>query len=178
MFRPSRRAVVFAASFALAFASVAPAAHADRSDDDYDEQSGALVGLIDITDLLGGEFPLLGELPLLGEMGLGGLGLGTLEDLPTVEGIGLPMLEELGLPGLEGLGLDLAALEALGLPLEGPGLPALDGLGLGDILDSEGGLGAFGLPLPIASPLGILDVLSGSGGLSLDVQVSNALTVL
>ena len=131
MFRPSRRAVVFAASFALAFASVAPSAHAERSndDDDTEEQSGALLGLIDITDLLGGGLPLLG----------GGFDETA---VPTIEGIGLPTLDALGLPGLEDLGLDLGALEALeavGLPgLGGLGLPGLGGLGT---LLSGGGLG-------------------------------------
>jgi hypothetical protein len=156
MYRPSRRAVVFAASFALAFASVAPSAHAERSDDDDDteEQSDALLGLIDITDLLGG-------LPLLG----GGFDSSS---LPTIEGLGLPTLEALGLPVPS---LDLAALEALGLP-------ALDGLGLGGIgLGGIGldGIGLAGLPLgdvlslggvggsSTGLPLGILDGLSDSG---------------
>lgn len=164
MFRPSRRAVVFAASFALAFASVAPSAHAARSDhdDDTDEQSDSLLGLIDITDLLGG-------LPLLG----GGFDESS---LPTIEGIGLPTLEALGLP-LEGLGLP--ALEGLGLPaLEGLGLPALDGLGLGglglgDVL-SLGGVGGFGT-LPLGDPLGVLDVLSGPG-LDINILVEVGLT--
>jgi hypothetical protein len=157
MFRPSRRAVVFAASFALAFASVAPSAHAGRSDDDDDTEEGsdALLGLIDITDLLGG-------LPLLG----GGFDESS---LPTIEGVGLPTLEALGLPGLDGLGLPA---------LEGLGLPALDGLGLGGLgLD---GIGLAGLPLgdvlslggvggsSTGLPLGILDVLSDSG---LDLHV-------
>lgn len=133
MFRPSRRAVVFAASFALAFASVAPSAHAERGnhDDDTDEQSGGLLDLIDITDLLGG-------LPLLGETGLGGLGLPALDGLPTVEGIGLP------------------TLEGLGLPLEGLGLPALEGLGLP-------GLEGLGVPLPIGDPLSLLNTATGPG---------------
>lgn len=117
MFRPSRRAVVIAASFALAFASVAPSAHAQRGDhdDDTDEPSGGLLDLVDITGLLGG----LG-LPALGGVGLpalGGVGVPALGELPTVEGIGLPALGGIGLPGLNGL-------PPIGLPIPstGPGL--------------------------------------------------------
>ena len=95
MFRPSRRAVVIAASFALAFASVAPSAHADRGGghDDDDEQSGDLFDLIDITDVLGGV------------------------GLPAPGGVGLPALGGVGLPGLDGL-------PPIGLPIPstGPGL--------------------------------------------------------
>lgn len=115
MYRPSRRAVVLAASFALAFASVAPSAHAGRNDDDDDteEESDGLLGLIDITDLLG-------DLPLLGEGDVGEFGVPALDGLPTVEGIGLPTLEGLGLPALEGLGLP--ALEGVLDPSTGSGL--------------------------------------------------------
>ncbi len=117
MYRPSRRAVVLAASFALAFASVAPSAHAGRNDDDDDteEESDGLLGLIDITDLLG-------DLPLLGEGDVGEFGVPALDGLPTVEGIGLPTLEGLGLPALEGVldpstgsGLNLNVLIDVGL---------------------------------------------------------------
>lgn len=152
MLKPSRRAVVVAASFALACASVAPAAHAERSgsDPDSDEQSdGLLSGLLDLVDVTG----LLGDLPVLGEMGgvpaVGGLGLPALDELPTVEGIGLPTLEGLGLPAVEGLGLD-------------------------DVL-SDGGIGGFDTPLPLGDPLGILDVLSVSG-LNLNVLAEVGLT--
>jgi hypothetical protein len=146
MLRSSRRAVVIAASFALAFASLGPAAHADRSgsDPDTDEESGGLLDLIDITDLLG-------DLPLLGEMGV-----------PALDGLGLPALEGLGLPTVEGIGLPA---------LEGLGLPALGGLGLGDILPADGGIGGFATPLPIGDPLGLLDSLSGPGLLNVLVEV-------
>ena len=121
MLRPSRRAVIIAASFALGLASVAPAAHASRtdSDPDTDEEGGGLLGLIDITDLLG-ELPLLDE---LGVPGLDGLGLPTLEGIPTIEGIGLPTLEgvELG----EVLPLD-GGIGDLGVPLPPGTLTGLD----------------------------------------------------
>jgi hypothetical protein len=186
MFTPSRRAVVVAAAFALAFASTAPSALADRSDhdDDTEEESDGLLDLIDVSDLLGG-------LPLLG----GGFDESS---IPTIEGLGLPTLEALGLP-VGDLGLDLEALEALGLPLEGLGLPALDGLGLGGIglggiglgglgldgiglaglplgsLLSLGGVGGASTPLGLGSALGILDVLSGDGlGLNLLVELGVA----
>ena len=150
MFRPSRRAVVFAASFALAFASVAPSAHADRSnpDPDTDEESGGLLDLLDLIDIT----DLLGEPLDVGEMGVPGL-----DGLPTIEGIGLPALDGLGLPALDGLPA-----------IEGIGLPTLDGLGLGELLPSDGDVGEFGLPLPGGDPLGILDVLSVPG---LDINI-------
>ena len=124
MLRPSRRAVVLAASFALAVASLGPSAHAARSggDPDPDEQSGGLLDLIDVTGLLG--------LPALGGLGLpalGGLGLPALGALPTVEGLGLPTVEGLGLPALDGLGLP--ALDGLGVPALG-GLGSVPGLDL------------------------------------------------
>ena len=146
MSRPSRRAVVIAASFALGLSSIAPAALASRpgGDTDNGEESA---GLLDLSGLLG-SLPVVG--PTLSGLGvtdiLGGLGGGSLsgQSLPTVEGIGLPTLEGLGLPGLDGLGLP--ALDGLGLPaLEGLGLP----LGVGELST-----------LPLGSPLGILDILS------------------
>jgi hypothetical protein len=163
MFRPSRRAVVIAASFALGLSSIAPAAFASRPGDggDNGEESG------DLLDLSG----LLGSLPLLGDTltGLGvsdlvgGLGLGALnaESLPTVEGIGLPALGDLGLPGLDGLGLP--GLDGIGLPLDG--LP----LGVGDLST-----------LPLGNPLGILDILStpapGTAGPGLNILVDLGVT--
>jgi hypothetical protein len=160
MFRPSRRAVVIAASFALGLSSIAPAALASRPGDDTDN-GGESAGLLDLSGLLG-SLPVLG--PTLSGLGVtdivGGLGVGSLDgqSLPTVEGIGLPTLEGVGLPGLDGLGLP--ALDGLGL-----GLPALDGLGL---------------------PLGILDILSTSGpgtpapGLNIlvDLGVTGAVNLL
>lgn len=140
MFRPSRRASVIAASFALGFASVAPSAHADRGGghDDGDEQSGDLLDLVDITDVLGG------------------VGLPALGQLPTVEGIGLPALEGIGLPTLESVGLP--ALGGIGLPpLGGIGLPGLDGLP------------PVGLPIPSTGPgldLTVLVRVSLSGAIT------------
>ena len=153
MFRPSRRAVVIAASFALGLSSIAPAALASRPGGDTDNGEES-TGLLDLSGLLG-SLPVLG--PTLSGLGLtdivDGLGLGSLsgQSLPTVEGIGLPTLDGLGLPGLDGLGLPA---------LDGLGLPALDGLGLplGRLPLGVGELST----LPLGSPLGILDILSTS----------------
>ena len=158
MFRPSRRAVVIAASFALGLSSIAPAALASRSGDDTDN-GGEGAGLLDLSGLLG-SLPVLG--PTLSGLGVtdivDGLGVGSLsgQSLPTVEGIGLPTLEGLGLPGLDGLGLP--ALGDLGLPL-----------GVGELST-----------LPLDSPLGILDILStsapGTPAPGLDILVDLGVT--
>jgi hypothetical protein len=162
MLRSSRRAVVIAASFALGLASVAPAAHAERSgsDPDTEEESGGLLpGLLDLLD------PLLGDLPLLGD-GFDEMGV------PALDGLGLPALDGLGLPALDGLGLPA---------LDGLGLPALDGLPVGDLLPSDDEIGGFGEPLPVGDPLGIVDSLSGPGldlNVLAEVGLSGAITIL
>ena len=160
MFKPSRRAVAIAASFALGLSVVGPAAHAGLLGGSDDSDS---IGLPLAGDLLGGD--LLGG--LLGGGLLGGEGLGG--GLPVVGpvlhsvlggdllGGGLPLVGPVlggGALGEEGLGG--------GLPLVGPVLGGVLG---GDLL---GG----GLPL-VGGVLGEDGVL---GGEMLDVVTDTTLS--
>ena len=141
MLKPSRRALVIAASFALGLSAVGPTAQAGLLGGD---DSAAVEGLPSAGDLLGGgllgilggESGLLGGL-LGGEAGLLGGVLG---------GGGLPVVGALGGEG--------------GLPLVGDVLGGEGGLPVvGDLLGGEGGL-----PL-VGELLGgeMLDVVTISG---------------
>jgi hypothetical protein len=122
VFKPSRRAVAIAASFALGLSVVGPAAHAGLLGGSDDSDSTALEGIgLPGGDLLGGD--LLGGLlggGLLGGGLLGGQGLGG--GLPVVG----PILHSV-------LGGDLLGG---GLPLVGGGLPLVGG-----VLGEDGVLG-------------------------------------
>ena len=164
MFKPSRRAVAIAASFALGLSVVGPAAHAGLLGGSDDSDSMALEGIgLPGGDLLGGD--LLGG--ILGGGLLGGEGGG----LPVVGpvlysltngdllGGGLPLVG----PVLDGvLGGGVLGGEGLGggLPLVGP---VLDGVLGGDLL---GG----GLPLGLLGEDGVL------GGEMLDVVTDTTLS--
>lgn len=148
MFKPSRRAVAIAASFALGLSVVGPAAHAGLlgGSDDSDSTSLEGVGLPVGGDLLGG---LLGGDLLGGLLGGGLLGGGDDGGLPLVGSLlgggdgggGLPLVGGL-------LGGDSAASEG-----QGGGLPLV-----GDVLG--GGLPLVGGVLSEDGPLSALDVVT------------------
>ncbi|MEW6472546.1 MAG: hypothetical protein AB1679_09755 [Actinomycetota bacterium] len=129
MFKPSRRAVAIAASFALGLSVVGPAAHAGLLGGSDDSDSTAIegVGLPLGGDLLGGDLlgGLLGEEGLLGGVLGGGLLGGDLL------GGGLPLVGD-----VLGGGLPVAG-DVLGGDLLGGGLPLVGG-----VLGEEGLLGA------------------------------------
>ena len=149
MFKPSRRAVAIAASFALGLSVVGPAAHAGLLGGS-DDSDMALEGVgLPLGGLLGGD--------LLGGVLGGGLLGGDL--LGGVLGGGLPLVG----PVLDGvLGGGALGGEGLGggLPLVGP---VLDGVLGGDLL---GG----GLPLGLLGEDGVL------GGEMLDVVTDTTLS--
>jgi hypothetical protein len=173
VYKPSRRAVVVAASFALGLSTVAPAAHAGfldggSSNSPTVEGVGLPVGGDVLGNLLGGD--LLGG--VLGEDGiLGGvLGGGVL-------GQGLP---------LAGV-LDGGLLDALPVgDLLGGGL--LDALPVGDALGGDGGLLAGDAVVGLVPDLGILpglgsineilEAFSDSGSLVPGLQVLDEMGVL
>jgi hypothetical protein len=145
VFKPSRRAVAIAASFALGLSVVGPAAHAGLLGGSDDSDSTAIegVGLPLGGDLLGGDLlgGLLGEEGLLGGVLGGGLLGGDLlgGGLPLVGDVlggdllggGLPLVGD-----VLGGGLPVAG-DVLGGDLLGGGLPLVGG-----VLGEEGLLGA------------------------------------
>ena len=153
MFKPSRRAVAIAASFALGLSVVGPAAHAGLLGGSDDSDS---IGLPIAGELLGGD--LLGG--LLGGGLLGGEGLGG--GLPVVG----PVLHSV-------LGGDLLGG---GLPLVGPVLDGVLGGGAlgGDLLG--GGLPLVGAVLGEDGVLGgeMLDVVTDTT-LSCDAAIPQVL---
>jgi len=159
VYKPSRRALVVAASFALGLSTVAPAAHAGlldggSSDSPTVEGVGLPVGGDLLGNLLGGD--LLGS--VLGEDGILGGVLGG---------------------GVLGQGLPLAGVLDGGL---------LDALGDGDVLGGDGGLLAGDAVVGLVPDLGILpglgsineilEAFSDSGSIVPGLQVLDETGVL
>lgn len=162
MFKPSRRAVAIAASFALGLSVVGPAAHAGLlgGSDDSDSMAIEGVGLPLGGDLLGGDLlgGLLGEDGLVGGLLGGGLLGGEEGLLGGVLGGGLL---DGGLPLVGGLVSGQGAGD--GLPLVGDvlggGLPLVGdvlggGLPLGGVLGGDGVLGGEMLSVVTDTTLG------------------------
>lgn len=155
MLKPSRRAAVIAASFALGLSFAGPAAHAGLLDGG---DSGASVEGLPLPvggDLLGGD--LLGGLlegDLLGSLLGGGLPLGGVLGGDLLGG-GLPLLGG-GLP----LGGDSGLLAAEGVVGLVPDLSIVPGLGsVSEILGAFSDSGSIVPGLQVLDELGVLGIL-------------------
>lgn len=167
MIKPSRRAVVIAASLALGLSSIAPAAQAgllDGGDSSVEglplPVDGELVGGLLEGDLLGSVLGLLGgglPLDLLG----GGV---TGQDLPLLgEGLPLDVLDEDGPLGLVGGvlgGEDGGLLAGEGIVELVPDLSFVPGLGsVSEILEAFSDSGSIVPGLQVLDEFGILGIL-------------------
>ena len=158
MLKPSRRALVIAASFALGLSTVGPAAHAGLLDGGGSDTAVEGIGLPVGGDLLGG-----GLLGVLGGDG-GPLGLVT----GVLGGDGGPLGLVTGVLGGDGgpLGLVEGVLGGDGGVLAGEGLTDVVGiLPLGVVPGGE-------------SVLGVLDAFSDSGSIVPGLQVLDEFGVL
>ena len=167
MFKPSRRAVVIAASFALGLSCVGPYAQAGLLDGGDSDSSVEGLPLPVGSDLLGGDLlgGLLGGLPV-GDL-LGGLPVGDLLS-------GLPVGDLLG-------GLPVGEVLGGGLPLDGLPIGGLLGGDEGGLLAAEGVVEAIpniGFVPGLGSVPQILEAFSDNGSIVPGLEVLDEFGIL
>jgi hypothetical protein len=175
VYKPSRRAAVIAASFALGLSAVAPAAHAGLLDGGNSDAptvegvglpvGGDLLGNLLGGDLLGGD--LLGALPVGNVLGsvLGGGSTG--QALPVGDLLGGGLLDALpvgnvldALPVGNVLGGDGGLLSGDGVVGLVPDLGILPGLGsINEILEAFSDSGSIVPGLQVLDEMGVLGAL-------------------